>query len=322
MQGCRAGCLGLLLCLLAGCATRGAQTANSSWYQRFQPLSVAEERKGQIEIALVQAPTEEDVKAVPNIAGVQLASWTQMAGTAGEKYLADGIWGDVDEQVLPIEARPKLEENGFRVGIIRNTLPGKLQQLLAAPTSSGQMRRLIAKADHEWFWPLGTRPGATSLTITQEGKPDKRELEQAEFGILIKALSLPESKTRLVMTPILRHGTQMFHAKPNKDHTGWEYNAERPEERFAKLSWEVVLKPNEYLVVGGWPTKPDSLGRHSFTEAESGHHRVLVLRGVPVAEPLTMSGDGKGPLPLALQSLMPSKQDARRPPKEVRGQSP
>lgn len=323
MQGRQAGCLCVLLCLWSGCATKGTPSTQPSWYSRFQPLSVNEERKGQIEIAMVQVPREDALKTVANTSGLELASLNQIIISHAETYLAEGVWKDVDEQVVPLETKPKLEANGFRVGVIRNTLPAKLQQLLGATQSCPQMRRLTAKADHEWFWPLGTESGTASLQLTQEGGPENRQLDQPEFGMLIQASPLPEGKTRFLMTPHLRHGSQTFQAKPNRERTGWDVNTDRPEEKFGKLSWEVVLKPNEYLVIGGWGSRTNSLGRHSFVEAQTGRHRLLVLRGIPATEPLAAGLEGKGPMPLALQSLMPSRQDSRKPvAREVRGQSP
>jgi hypothetical protein len=317
------GCLWLLLGCLAGCANKEGNSAQSAWNSRFKPLAVTEERRGQIEIAMVQVPKEESLRAVPNSKGVELASLNQVIIDHCEQYLSDGLWRDVDEQVVPLEVRPKLEDNGYRVGLLRNALPAKLQQLLGTPQSCPFMKRLVAKAEHEWFWPLGAHASTLAVKVTQDGKPDNRELEKPEFGLLIQATSLPEGKTKLVMTPMLRHGSAMFQAKPNRERTGWELNNERPEEKFTKLSWEMTLKPNEYVVIGGWNNKQQTLGQHSFVEKEHGRHRVLVLRGVPAIEPL-VGLEGKGPLPLALQSLIPSRQEPKRttPPREVRGQSP
>jgi hypothetical protein len=92
----------------------------------------------------------------------------------------------------------------------------------------------------------------------------------------------------------------------------------------------VKLEPNEYLVIGAWRDRPDTLGQRCFLQPDASVHSLLMIRvarpqasepkATAVASTSAKPGTSSGPLPLALQSIMP-----KRPPQPAdltRGQSP
>jgi hypothetical protein len=76
---------------------------------------------------------------------------------------------------------------------------------------------------------------------------------------------------------------------------------ERPHHSYPKLSWEVTLAPNQYLVVGTRFDQRHSLGFASFVQTEETNpvQRLLVIRtSCPGAAPNGgMGGDPAGELP-------------------------
>src|SRR5438552_17273552 len=47
----------------------------------------------------------------------------------GDRYINDELWGQVDEQVIGLERKPALEDNGLRVAQVGGIIPSKLQSL-------------------------------------------------------------------------------------------------------------------------------------------------------------------------------------------------
>src|SRR5262249_47908590 len=123
-QGCRAMrygqamLLGLLTALLVGCAHAPA-VRPTSWLDRWRPFhgpSAADVIE--VQVALVERPP-------------------------GDPFLNHELWTLADEQIVPLERKALLEENGFRVGQLGGNTPARLLTLLTSEQSNVNPRRLL-----------------------------------------------------------------------------------------------------------------------------------------------------------------------------------
>src|SRR5262245_7782811 len=91
-----------LMLLLLGCGLT-EESRPGSWLSRFTPSWAGPSTAGQIEVAMIE-------DALPS------------------NFLAERIWQEVDEQVVPLEQRPVFEANGVRLGVVNGACSLKLQE--------------------------------------------------------------------------------------------------------------------------------------------------------------------------------------------------
>ena len=56
--------------------------------------------------------------------------------------------------------------------------------------------------------------------------------------------------------------------RPDAQRSRWELQLQQPTETFSNLSWEVELRPSDYLLVGGRYGQPERLGHQCFVRGE------------------------------------------------------
>ncbi len=83
----------------------------------------------------------------------------------------------------------------------------------------------------------------------------------------------------MTFTPKVENGEPVLPFQPDPDKHCWTIRVEKPCRSYPELSWEAVLAPGEYLVIGAAPGKENSLGYRCFVQ-EDGRpiQRLLVLR--------------------------------------------
>jgi hypothetical protein len=324
--------LALMLVLMAGCASSGKDGTTGGMMSRLRPLWGGLGPDAiQLEIALVQRPLD-------------------------DAYLAQDVWREVDEQVLPLERRPALEASGFRLGTISGTVPSELQHLLTCERltciqghtwevsgleNNGKMpqcphcqlravsresfvtaRRKGVKPNAPFFLPLGPdKP--LKMQVEQDGTPVDLDYESAQTGLQIQLSTTDEGEVLVRCEPRIQHGANLRIPRPSVDKDGWSFTTGRPEREFPKLAWEISLEANEYLVIGAWRGSSDTLGQRCFLQPDANTQTLLVIRTArPQNDPRQTAVAGgaprSGPLPLALQSIMPKKPPQ---PQLTRGQS-
>jgi hypothetical protein len=92
---------------------------------------------------------------------------------------------------------------------------------------------------------------------------------------------------KLWCEPQIQHGEQIDRFHPTADFTGFAVDKEVPLERFPGLGFEVVIAPNEYLVIG-WPAAAQgTLGSVLFGVEANGQpkQRALVIRAEAIEFP-------------------------------------
>src|SRR5262249_56216657 len=83
----------------------------------------------------------------------------------GDRYLNDELWRVADEQVVPMEQKAVLVDNGFRVGQIGGILPATLQDLLNSKTSCPNPRGRQLHAGNPVTLVIGPRTAASRFRL-------------------------------------------------------------------------------------------------------------------------------------------------------------
>ncbi len=200
----------------------------------------------------------------------------------GDRYVDKGLWDLVDEQIIPLEKKSLLEQNGFRIGLVGASPPSELLMLLTSPRSNVNPRRLQIRSG-KTAPPLVLGPiREQSVFAIQRGKEKESiKLDRTEHLLEVTATLTEDGRTRLVFKPQVKHGEtsmEMWRARP--DRSDWMLQSSRPTKSWSSLEWELTLAPDEYVVIGGRFDRPGTLGHTSFLRrAESAPtQRLLVIR--------------------------------------------
>lgn len=245
----------LLTGLLSGCAW---QEKRSSWMPRLRPFRGVEgEDVVQMDVALLEA-------------------------RIGDNYINGSLWELADEQILPLEKKSILEQNGFRIGQVGSSPPSELLMLLTSPRSCANPRRIQLRAGKK-APPLVLGPKRTTSRFDIRRGNEKKavELLTAEHLLKVEATLTEDGRTKIRFTPEVTHGeisAEFFRPKP--DRSGWMMQPTQSKESYPTLEWEVTLSPGEYLVIGGRYNKPGTLGHACFVRKDEAApvQRLLVIR--------------------------------------------
>jgi len=249
--------LGLLVCLLGmtGCAVLPEPARTTSWLRRQNPFAKSiDDQEVKLFVALLERPIE-------------------------DPFINQELWSHTDEMIVDMDRKAAVDDNGYRVGQIVGMPPGKLQDLLKSERYCLNSRCRIMPSGHSVPVFLGpVLP--TCEFVVQEGKNTHEEtLDKTRFCFDVKGTLTNDGKTRLTFTPKVEYGENTLPFVPDPDQNAWTIRIERPSTMYKELSWDVVLAPGEYLVVGAILDKDKSLGHRSFVQEEgTGVQRLLVLR--------------------------------------------
>src|SRR5438874_10248217 len=116
---CRVLVLALTAGLLGCTGDRAARPV--SWMERLRAFQTDDKEVVQVDVALVEVP-------------------------ASDRFFQGDLWQFVDEQVVPLEKKAQLEENGFRVGQVGAKPPQELLELLTQNRTCPAPRRCELRA--------------------------------------------------------------------------------------------------------------------------------------------------------------------------------
>src|SRR5262249_21376080 len=122
--------MALLVAAIVGCTTDGP-VRSTTWFKGLPSL---------------RGPTGPDV--------VQL-EWALIERPIGDRYLNENLWGLANEQIVPLERKDVLENNGLRIAQISGLLPAEFQDLLKSERSNPNARRRQIRAGQPAKLPLG-----------------------------------------------------------------------------------------------------------------------------------------------------------------------
>lgn len=291
----------VLFCgLFVGCATGQPARSSTSWLMKLRPFQGNPEPDlVLLEVVLLERPI-------------------------GDSYINQAVWNDADEQIVSLEHRAMLEDNGLRVGQLGSITPAGLQTLLNSEKSCANPRRIQLRAGTTRTLLIGPLASQTRFTIYDQGETNEIALEQAEYTLVVTPSLTSDGKTRLQFTPQIRHGEKRLQFRPSGgEQASWALRENQPTEVYARLGWDVTLAPNEFAIVGARYDRVQTLGHQYFVRPEESIpvQRLLVIRTSRSilesprddADPTTdKDPDSSVPPPLAVQAaLTPANQPAK-----------
>ena len=195
-------------------------------------------------------------------------------------YLNQGLWQAADEQVVNLDRKVGLQQNGFQVGQLSGIIPQELQNLIRSERSCANPRLLVFHAADARSIVLGPSMPSCSFQMEREGEGESVELEQAQCSLLVLPTLTEDGRTCLRFTPQIKHGRPSMVFRPASDGRELSMQEERPTETYSSLSWEVTLAANEYVLVGGRMDRPQTIGHECFIRPgeENGVQRLLAIR--------------------------------------------
>src|SRR5712692_16013 len=147
--------LGLLTGLLVGCANE-KPARSLSWFERWLPFrGPAAADVIQMEVSLVERPP-------------------------GDSFINQELWTLADEQIIPLERKAVLEENGFHSGQLGGNTPAGLLTLLTSEQSNVNPRGHFVHAGQATRVVLGPTAPLFSFRIQQDDEPADVSLENAQ----------------------------------------------------------------------------------------------------------------------------------------------
>jgi hypothetical protein len=231
----------------------------------------------------------------------------------GDPFLNQELWTLADEQIVPLERKALLEENGFRVGQLGGNTPAGLLTLLTSEQSNVNPRHHLLHAGQAVPLVLGPITPLCAFRLQQDGQPMDVALENAQSTLQLVANLTGDGRTRLQFTPQVRHGDKKLVPRAAEDGSGFILQEEWPTKSYASLSWEVTVAANQYVLVGSRADRPETFGYQCFVRRTDAvpAQRLLVIRtsrlsAPPTSETLAESSDetpspSRTP-PLALQA--------------------
>jgi hypothetical protein len=198
----------------------------------------------------------------------------------GDGFINRDLWLVTDEQVIGLEHRATLEENGFRVGEVIGLPPTELRTLLKSERSCVNPRRRLLAIGAAAPLQLGPVQAECRFQVHRSGGSVPVALQQAECSLMVVPTATPDGRIRLHFTPKVEHGELLPQFRAAPDRSGWEMKIQRQSETYTDLSWDVVLASNEFLVIGAWLDQPGTLGHQAFVDTEgiAPVQRLLVIR--------------------------------------------
>jgi hypothetical protein len=211
-----------------------------------------------------------------------------------EQALGDPVLDrDVWAAALPVgspETRALLAENGLRVGVLSGGGPQKFRDLLASESDTVSPERRTFRERKDDVLPTAgpTESARFAVRTDLAGPPAPVDLARACGGLLVRPEAAADGRVRVWCEPRVQHGDRQGWLRPNGDGTGFAKHDEVPAERYPGLGFEVVLGPDDSLLVGRAADLPDTLGAVMFTADAAGgrvRQRVLVVRARSAGPP-------------------------------------
>jgi hypothetical protein len=234
----RPGRLGLLLLLLAGCAT-----------DRTAPSPLGERRHGyvppdavQMEVALIER-------------------------RAGDPYLDQEVWTFTDEQAVDLAQKAVLEDNGVRVGLVVGMTPSGLQDLLTSQRACTGRQYLLGRGKAASV-ELGAAVPHCCFHVIKRGEPVEVSLDEAQFLVRVLPSLSADGRTRLHCTPQVNYGENQRDFRVADDGSGLFLQINRPSKNFEEVSWDVTVAPNQWVLIGGRSDAAGRLGQAFFVHAD------------------------------------------------------
>jgi hypothetical protein len=204
----------------------------------------------------------------------------------GDRYLNEGLWTAADEQVVALDRRAALEDNGFRVGVVDGIPPAEFLTLLTSHRSNPTPRQPVTRAGSPKVLPLGESRPLLGFQLHADGQVTRAEFAQAQCLLQVTPTLDSDGGVKLSFVPLVQHGSAAVWALPPDG--GLPRQGQRPIQRYPAVAWDVTLSGTGYVVVGTHFDKAETLGYGCFinTDGSKPTQRLLAIRAsrpVPAA---------------------------------------
>jgi hypothetical protein len=248
----------LLFMSTAGCTTEG-RARSTTWFTSLPSF---------------RGPSGPDV--------VQL-EWALIERPVGDRYLNEGLWALANEQVVPLERKNVLEDNGLRIAQVGGLLPAEFQELLQSERTNPNARRRQVRAGQAAVLLIGPVRAecdcAPPSVVAGRRGVHLAAMFNAQMGIAVTPSLVSGNRVRLSLTPQVQQGEAKVAIKPAEDGSGWT-SGQQAAEKYSELSWDVTLAPDEYLLVGCRFVSQHTFGKECFVRIDEPRpvQRLLVIR--------------------------------------------
>ncbi len=200
----------------------------------------------------------------------------------GDQALNQDIWQLADEQGVDLEQKVLLHRNGFRMGQFGNSPPASLRDLTRSARSCATPKGWLVRAGNPVTVLPDPRPTHCTFQLVSQDQTTPVELDQAQIQLQVTPTLTRDGKTQLQFTPRIKHGQPTVTTRPVQEPGGtlsWAMDCQQPVEKYPQLSWQQTVSDGDWLVVGTWLDKQNTLGQRCFLELEPPPlQRLLVMR--------------------------------------------
>lgn len=209
---------------------------------------------------------------------------------------ADGLWRRLQENRLPADLRRRLGRNGLRAGVLSGALPDAVHAMLNPTGGEGDdytQSSTVLQQSGVWRSTRQLRPGGQLELKASEPQPSApllladgedlvgQTLAGAQAFYRVEAHVEPDGRSRLVVTPLVRHGTAKPRWTPDETGTIAMTAPSRDAQVFEDLAMQLPLAAGEALVVTSLPGADARLGGYLHkVVGERAGRKALVLRVV------------------------------------------
>ncbi|WP_165069848.1 hypothetical protein [Paludisphaera rhizosphaerae] len=183
----------------------------------------------------------------------------------------DTVWRSVDEQAVAPAERQALQANGVRIGRITGDLPRELEALLNAPPPNKvePVTFLVPESTQELFT-LAEPLDQVSLLLNLAGRVTGKDYSQASGFYRVTPEHHDAGSVALRLTPEVHHGqvqTSYQPLQPGPGYSPQEFKIANGQQQDAlsDLTANLVVEPNQTVVLGCHPDQERSLGAFLFT---------------------------------------------------------
>lgn len=218
----------------------------------------------------------------------------------GDPEVNGSLWQEIDEQQLSADLRTRLNQNGFRAGVVGNQIPAKLAELLdvadkpALPASAGTVpapapvnlesesapvrRHLQVRAGKRGVIVASDVYTEMPILLYQGGQVGGEPYYDARALFGLRPYPNRDGRVKLELVPEVEHGQTRRQWVAGQGTL--RLDAGKPKRSFDDMGIAVTLSPGEMLVLTSLPNRPGSIGHYFFTTggAEATQQKILIIR--------------------------------------------
>jgi hypothetical protein len=200
----------------------------------------------------------------------------------GDRFANGELWTSIDEQVVALDHKAAIEDNGFRIGVVGGLRPDGFDDLITKERFNPNSRALQMRVGNARVLPLGGMRKLCLFSLVTDGKSAATSaFEQSQCAMQVTPTFTTDGGVNLAFVPLIQHGARTPWTVPLDDADGPPTDT-RPAERFPALGWDVSLAAKDFVVIGTRFEKAGTLGHICFMDANALKpvQRLLVIQAV------------------------------------------